>query len=637
MQRRWIGIFCQWTALAMLCCFGSLAKAQTYAEFSPPDIKLVDSAGVSLISGHGEFRIAPLSIGPRGAPLVYSERYEQVIGHPENGMYGSVVGGNNWAAYPAGYVVVKVFDKSEVFWGDRVSSYQSWSQSGGILTVSNGNVTRYTDRDGVQYNFKPVSSLSVCTNNLTSPGLTEINTLNPFCAVLTDVTYPDGSTLTMTDLGINALDFQNISIVRSDGFAIHADYYSYVNAGGATVAVLTGLKGVNLAVDYCDMTQLTLNCSFSQTWPTATYSWSPTVFQKTVGASQIVSVTDQSGSVTRYSQAMFASAPQGNLYPAVTAVKAPSSAGADTTSYSTYFVYACVDGGGYWNCSTLRDGLVDSATTDAGTWSYTYANPGYPSIPVADPNSQNWVTQATRADGFQATAQYNTRTTYLQSVVTSTGSMFYANSNPNRLVKAVDSEGRTFTFSYDGRGNTTLKQQVGSDGSLGPAWQAGFDATCTLPVKCNKPNWILDPNGNETDYTYDPTHGGIITETLPADSSGVRPQKRYSYVQRYAWTKNASGGYSPSASPIWKLSSMSLCVTGTWNGTSCVDSQQQPIVNDLVTTTYEYGPNAGPNNLLVRGVVVTSGSASHRTCIAYDGLGNKISETTPNAGLTSCP
>ena len=63
------------------------------------------------------------------------------------------------------------------------------------------------------------------------------------------------------------------------------------------------------------------------------------------------------------------------------------------------------------------------------------------------------------------------------------------------------------------------------DGNL----YANYDATCAIPVKCNKPNWVKDALGNETDYAYDPTHGGVLTVTLPADLNGIRPQTRYTY------------------------------------------------------------------------------------------------------------
>lgn len=59
--------------------------------------------------------------------------------------------------------------------------------------------------------------------------------------------------------------------------------------------------------------------------------------------------------------------------------------------------------------------------------------------------------------------------------------------------------------------------------------------------------------------------------------------------------------------------------------------------SDEVVTTYDYGPDSGPNNLLLRGIVVTSGGQSIRTCYTYDAKGNKISETKPLGTGGSCP
>jgi hypothetical protein len=162
---------------------------------------------------------------------------------------------------------------------------------------------------------------------------------------------------------------------------------------------------------------------------------------------------------------------------------------------------------------------------------------------------------------------------------------------------------------------------------------ANYDTTCTVPVKCNKPNWVKDGSGNQTDYTYDPTHGGVLTATLPPDANGVRPQTRYTYSQRYAWVLNSSGAYVQSAAPIWALATESFCRTraAASSGTGCT------LAGDEVVKTHEYGPNSGPNNLFVRGIAVTADGVTHRTCYGYDRFGNRITETQPAAGLASCP
>lgn len=153
----------------------------------------------------------------------------------------------------------------------------------------------------------------------------------------------------------------------------------------------------------------------------------------------------------------------------------------------------------------------------------------------------------------------------------------------------------------------------------------------STPAKvCNKPQYTVDERGNQTDYTHDSAHGGMLTETGPA-VNGVRPQTRYTYAQRYAWIKNSGGGYSQAETPIWLLVQKSSCKTGAASGAGCA------VAGDEVKTTYDYGPDSGPNTLLLRGQVDDAGGIAARTCFTYDALGRKISETKPRAGLTVCP
>jgi len=153
---------------------------------------------------------------------------------------------------------------------------------------------------------------------------------------------------------------------------------------------------------------------------------------------------------------------------------------------------------------------------------------------------------------------------------------------------------------------------------------------------CSKPTMQIDARGNQTDFTYDPAHGGVLTETGPA-VNGVRPQTRYAYVQRQAWTKNSGGTYVQTGYPIWLLSSKSICKTSTATGNPA--SPCSAGASDEVRTLYEYGPDSGPNNLLLRGTVDDATGAVVRTCYTYDWRGNKLSETKPKGTtmLATCP
>ena len=103
-------------------------------------------------------------------------------------------------------------------------------------------------------------------------------------------------------------------------------------------------------------------------------------------------------------------------------------------------------------------------------------------------------------------------------------------------------------------------------------------------------------------------------------------------MQRNAWIKNASGGYVQLATPIWLLSEERTCRTTATVGNACAGG-----ASDEVVTTYDYGPNSGPNNLWLRGVAVTADGQTLRTCYTYDDYGRKLSETKPLGTGANCP
>lgn len=181
---------------------------------------------------------------------------------------------------------------------------------------------------------------------------------------------------------------------------------------------------------------------------------------------------------------------------------------------------------------------------------------------------------------------------------------------------------------------TTQKAKAGS-GLPDIVTSATYD--CTTPLLCAKPLTVTDANNNVTTYTYDPVHGGLLSETGPA-VNGIAPQKRLSYISRKGWVKNPAGaGFIQIPGDHWLLAREEYCKTSAAVGNDCAGG-----ATDEVITEYEYGPDSGPNNLLLRGIVVTAtGSTgaieSLRTCYGYNAMGRRISETQPAANLATCP
>lgn len=191
----------------------------------------------------------------------------------------------------------------------------------------------------------------------------------------------------------------------------------------------------------------------------------------------------------------------------------------------------------------------------------------------------------------------------------------------------------TFEYYYDNRGNRIqVKRNPKSNSTLPPTiWQASYSPTCSNQRICNKPLTITDPNSNVTSFSYDPAHGGVLTETGPA-VGGIAPQKRFEYASRYAWIKNAAGSYIAAGNPIWVKVREKYCKTTAAAGGSCAGGAV-----DEVSMDYDYGPDGGPNNLLLRGIVATADGQALRTCFGYDADGRKVSETLPAANLSTCP
>jgi hypothetical protein len=634
------------------------AQTPPSPDFGPPTVDMVDAVGVSMNSGRPNFNIAPLAIGAKGDELRFFESYSGSIQNsPEfrtSALIGTVYGSKIGSIYGTGFMVVNIFGNAEIMQptGDGVH-WSSKSQRGGALSITSAGQVftyQYVDRTGAIYDFSMGGDPSTCADRtvVTSNAIYEISAYDARCALLSKVTYPDGRTLT---LGFPTVDLTDAThyvqkFTRSDGFQLIAEYRvatgSHVDP--ENVPEPFRVTAYNMAFDYCDVS--TIACAFTRAWPYATYTW--TGQEVNLNDRMQLTVQDAAGGQTRYTEELeqgYNRDPIANipyLYSMVIGVKPPSSPINDTITYqykNQAFCYTFQSGINSitTDCSTYqRDVLVQQATNSAGTWTYSYTH----DAPMASAGSRApglYTTTMTRPDGFATTGQYNSLTGYIQYVNGSHGNVVYLIDYlnvPNSITRSADSEGRQYIYSFDGRGNLQSRRQVVSGQSInvGPLYQASFPTSCAHPTSCNKPTWIQDPNINQTDYTYDPVHGGVVTETLPPDSNGIRPQKRYTYVQRTPWLKNSSNGYSP-GSPIWKLNSVSYCRTGNAaaSGVGCA------VPNDEVLTTYDYGPDSGPNNLLLRGTVMAADGATHRTCYANDAYGNKISETSANAGLTSCP
>jgi len=150
---------------------------------------------------------------------------------------------------------------------------------------------------------------------------------------------------------------------------------------------------------------------------------------------------------------------------------------------------------------------------------------------------------------------------------------------------------------------------------------ANFDASCTIQVKCNKPNYTIDAKGNRTDYTYDSTHGGVTRVQLPAAAAGgIRPEINYVYTALYAQERNASNVLVNVATPTQKVTQITTCATAA----TCSGSANETKI------TFAYNT---PNLLVTsKTVAAGDGSVSATETYTYDFMDNLRSIDGPLPG-----
>ncbi|WP_162806480.1 RHS repeat-associated core domain-containing protein [Sphingosinicella terrae] len=176
-----------------------------------------------------------------------------------------------------------------------------------------------------------------------------------------------------------------------------------------------------------------------------------------------------------------------------------------------------------------------------------------------------------------------------------------------RLQRITEPEDNYVHFTYDGRGNVTQTQYGPKPGSGSPVLttSAAYPASCANPVTCNSPTSTTDARSNTTSYTYDSTHGGVLTVTGPAVGGGS-PQTRYGYTL-------TNGEY--------QLTSISACASGS--APTCLGQ-----VNES-RTVLGYDANGNVTSVQRRD---GTGSLTATMGMTYDALGNLLTEDGPLTG-----
>jgi hypothetical protein len=553
---------------ALFLCLG-LSGAR--AQYEPPKQMTLSPLGVDLSDGRFSYKTTDLSIGP----LTLERSF--LGGHTID---GSNYFGPNWTHNYAIYVVEKDQSKMDgiyVVLGRGVVHFTfshygdpgCWNPDceGATLAVVNGAFV-YTDAQGNVYTF------NASVNAFPPPSNIALRNQR-----IARIDYADGHTLTYTYSGS-----QLRQIASNKGYSLVFEYSGSTNS-------ISKACGYNRAV--------------SAVTSATTCAGAALAVSYTYGANtNLANVVDAMGQNWGYDY--------GDAAMKLSCVKQVNSS-------------TCQVANTYEPIVGLKPRSVTRQTTpDGAVWDYSYSpvDPDTPQLPGQPPAISTGGYSG--PEGIQVGAQFggglldyysqNGRTTYLQWDGIELARLYYPENN-----------NVSYTYRSGQKASEAWEAKPGSGiATIGSSLGFAENSSClSTPRKiCNKPIWRKDFKGNQTDFTYDPAHGGVVTETGPA-VNGIRPQVRTEYAQKRAWV-NSGGGYGPE-SYIYLPSRKAFCATGAASGWGCALG-----ASDEVVTTYDYGPDSGPNNLLLRSETTTAGGVTRRTCYGYDWQGNKISTTRPN-------
>lgn len=463
--------------------------------------------------------------------------------------------------------------------------YGSAETAGSTLISSNGpeGPFVYTMEDGTRVEFPAYSAATFCPN---------FAGISSTCVRPSVLIKPNGERLTFTYEQYPATTgpLRVRTVISNRGYGIGFDYYSTAAATVSKVCV------VNLTVQYLPPSG---PCPASAR--AATYGYVPTSYAST----GLLGYVDPSGATTNYSYA------NNNVdFWRMVGIRNPGSVVNDLTNV--------------YDSTSFK--ITSQTYADGSTWTYTYESPW--SWDINPGNGWTHVTnplnQTTRHEFYSGGSP---KPSAVRDPLNRQVQFQYAEDRPWLVQREINPEGNFVEYSYDSRENRTQTRIVAKPGSgLADRFlYSGYPATCTNRVTCNKPQYTIDARGNRTDYTYDPTHGGVLTETFPAPvSGGVRPQKRYSYAQFYASYLDGSGSTVQAPSPIWLVTQISECRTLA----SCAGTADETV------TEFTYGSPGVANNLLVTSKTVRAGdySVSATTSWTYDEWGNTLTEDGPLVG-----
>lgn len=607
--------------------FSASCKVSALSIEGPPEFTLLDDNQVNLLTGKRVISQKLIDIGSGDKTLqVNLTSFEDILQIYTDNFHGHI-SKYQYGISPASYSVS--FGTNSNTFTVSNSQYVDEKRSGAKLEKTSSSEWKYTTPDGAEIYYSEDVSLPGASDYTFAGGNLTSAISQPLASAV-KVVQPSGLIININHLsatveGVRRSRIQ--SVTASNGLQLKYEYRSGTSRNNWLLPVK--IYAVNNAYDYCNPTAN--SCALSN-WSFAEVKWPTSIF--TEGAT--VEVIEAEGESTKYIHGSFCktgpcSSGSSLNYYRIAKIVNKTSASTVTNEYTYGNTYHCTGNGwlGSSNCVVYREGVVFGSKMEEAdwTWTYSYSIPPFSYVPkqnnLSGPRGGVQVLINNMSGlPYRIYDNPNQRTIHLED------------SGSNLVEKVEFKYGNSIEFDYDAIGNLTERREKPSSGTLDKISTASYSNNCNNSKTLRKPAWTEDAKGNRTTYTYHCASGNLATITKPADEDGVSPEIRYFYEQKYAYYKNSSGNIVRASTPIWLLTKESICKTGASSGNGCKTA------SDEVVTEYDYGKQQSgiANNLWLKGVTVTDKETneSRRTCYEYDKVGNKISETEPNANLSSC-
>ncbi|MBC7987841.1 MAG: peptidoglycan DD-metalloendopeptidase family protein [Sphingomonadaceae bacterium] len=561
---------------ALLCAFiGAPALPQSLPPPNPanppPSRQSLDSNAINPATGGLSFVLGEVSTGGAvGEALSFAMEWAGSV--QRDSTYGWIQNDP-----PNVFYEVSVGTRNERFeYGP--GGFNPTTRTGSTLTLSN-NVYTYTTTDGIVSRFSAILDSDYPEDDIV--------------ARITSSTRPDGFITTYhyvedsVSTSQGPLTAERVqSITNNLGYQMHMRYaandltvsISDPNVGVRSVRDFNRVveaTAINNAVDYCNPTAF--QCSnLTEEWPHYTFSYTD---NQTTNKPVSITATDSIDRATRINL---------NVDGQITFISRPEANDQDIVL-------------------TYGDGRVVSFNDGVGVWSYEYE---------ADSSGQISKTTIMPPAGGNVEVEINENVGLPSSQSNGAGGVMQYTYGPGGLLtRTMMPEGNTIGYSYNVRGDilAITRHEKPDAGQSFISTSATYP--CLSPATCNRPASTTDELGNYTHYTYDNTHGGVTSIMLPAPfASAARPETRYSYAPQYARYKNSAGVIVNATNPVWRLTRIESCATGT----SCNDSENE--TETIITWT----DGSNPTNLQPVTVRRRAGNNSigATTRYTYDPFGN---------------